>query len=183
MSVVTTLPWRSLLTAADYFAMATPDDGQRYELIDGVLVVSPSPFVPHQRVSRQLLDALSAACPAHLELFHAPLDVRLSNDTVVQPDILVVRAADATGKRLSGIPLLAVEILSDSTRGSDLLLKRSRYERAGVPTYWVVDPTTLELKVLELRDRDEYTQVAHADLGAEPFSVDLPFPVTLRLSR
>lgn len=184
MSVVTTLPWSSPLTADDYFAMATLDDRQRYELIDGVLVVSPSPFVDHQWSHSQLFEALVRASPREMRVFSAPLDVRLTNDTVVQPDLLVVRADDATGRRLTGVPLLAVEILSDSTRGSDLILKRSRYERAGVPTYWVVDPATLELKVLELDTAtQQYAQTAHADLGAAPLSLDRPFPVTLRLSR
>ena len=57
-----------------------------------------------------------------------------------------------------------------------------RYERSGVPTYWIVDPATRELKVLELGTAGQYEQVAHADLGAAPLTMSRPFPVTLRLS-
>jgi Uma2 family endonuclease len=183
MSVVMTVPWGRPLTADDFFAMETPDDGQRYELIDGVLVVSPSPFLPHQWVSTQLILLLAAACPAHLRVFHAPLDVRLADDTVVEPDLLVVRAEDAAGKRLTGIPLMVGEILSEYHRGNDLLLKRARYERAGIGLYWIVDPETLQIKVLELGPGGTYAETHHHDLGAAPLTLDKPFGVTLALAR
>lgn len=183
MTAVTTLPWGRPLTADDYFAMETPDDGRRYELIDGLLVVSPSPFVPHQWASTQLVTRLTAACPADLRVFHAPLDVRLGDDTVVQPDVLVVRADDARDRRLTGLPLLAVELLSDSTRGVDLMLKRSRYERAGVPSYWVVDPDSLEITVWEAGVSGEYAETARAGLDGSDLRVERPFPVTLSLTR
>jgi Uma2 family endonuclease len=183
MTAVMTLPWGRPLTADDYFALETPDDGRRYELLDGVLVVSPSPFVAHQWVSTQLATALTSACPRELRVLHAPLDVRLSDDTVVRPDIVVVRADDARARRLTGIPVLAVEVLSDSTRRYDLLLKRSRYERAGIPSYWVVDPDTLEITVWELADAGSSSEVARASLEERPLALDRPFPLTLRLER
>jgi Uma2 family endonuclease len=183
MTAVMTLPWGRPLTADDYFALETPDDGRRYELLDGVLVVSPSPVVAHQWASSQLFGALYGACPADLRVFHAPLDVRLSDDTVVQPDLIVVPAADTLDRRLSGIPVLAVEILSDSTRRYDLLLKRSRYERAGIPSYWVVDPDTSEITICELAGEGTYVDVARESLRQRPLTVERPFPVTVRLER
>jgi Uma2 family endonuclease len=183
MTAVMTLPWGRPLTADDYFALETPDDGRRYELLDGVLVVSPSPVVAHQWVSTQLVRALANACPSDLRVFHAPLDLRLSDDTVVQPDLIVVPATDALARRLSGIPVLAVEILSDSTRRYDLLLKRSRYERAGIPSYWLVDPGTSEITVCELAEEGTYAEVARETLEERPLTVRRPFPVTLRLVR
>jgi len=183
MAAVMTQPWDRSLTADDFFAIHTPDDGNRYELIDGVIVVSPSPFVPHQSVQMQLVRCLLPRCPDDLRLFAAPLDVTLFNDTVVEPDLLIVRAEDATGDRLAGVPVLVVEILSDYNRGQDLLLKRSRYERAGIPAYWIVDPRSLEIKVLELGGEGTYAEVVHTDLAAAPLQLDKPFPVTLRLAR
>lgn len=94
---------------------ALPDDGHRYELVDGALVVTPSPKLPHQRAVLRLGAALLAACPSSCEVFVAPVDVTLAPDTVVQPDVLVVRREQALGTVLDGAPLLAVEILSPST--------------------------------------------------------------------
>lgn len=145
--------------------------------------MGPSPFVPHQWASSRLFGTLFAACPAGFRVFHAPLDVRLSDDTVVQPDLLVVRATDTRGKRLSGLPLLVVEVLSDSTRGVDLMLERARYERAGVPSYWVVGPDSLEVTVWEIGAAGEYAERVPASPGEDGLTVDRPFPVTLRLSR
>ena len=175
MTAVNALPRRPL-TVDDLDAM--PDDGHRYELIDGILIVSPSPLVPHQRVVTRLLHLLFSAQPDELEVFAAPLDVRFSNDSQVQPDVLVVRRSDADGDRLRSIPLLAVEVLSRSTRLYDLNLKKARYERAGVPSYWVVDPEAVTLTAWELRD-DSYVQVA--DVAAdEEWSASVPFAVTVR---
>lgn len=181
MSLVTdTLPWGRPLTADDFLALQTPDDGQRYELLDGVLVVTPSPLVQHQRVVMAVSVALADACPPRLEVFGSPLDVRLSDRTVVEPDVLVVRREDATGPRLTGVPLLVVEVLSDSTRGHDLLLKRDRYADAGVPTYWVVEPVTAELAVLELAG-GTYVEVSRHLLRDGPVRSARPFAVTLDL--
>jgi Uma2 family endonuclease len=177
-TVTDTLPWGHPLTAEEYLALDTPDDGQRYELLDGVLVVTPSPLVQHQRVVLALSTALSIACPPDFEVFGSPLDVRLSERTVVEPDVLVVRREDATGHRLTGVPLLVVEVLSDSTRGHDLILKRERYAEAGVPSYWVVEPVTAELAVLELRP-DGYDELGRHLLRDAVVPVTRPFEVLL----
>lgn len=170
------------LSADEFLAWDTRDEGPRYELIDGVVVVSPSPLVPHQRINRLLMVLLDEACPRSMEVFGAPLDLRLADDTVVQPDLMVVRAEDAGEDHLTGVPLLVVEVLSDATRGHDLLLKRARYEAAGIPSYWIVEPQTREYTVLELID-GRYGQVHAGVLGSPPVTVSLPFPVTLDLPR
>lgn len=186
MTTMSTLPWGRTLDADEFLALDVPDDGRRYELVDGVLLVTPSPFVQHQRMVRRLVQALDSRCPPDLEVFGSPLDVRLSERTVVEPDVVVVRAEDARGRRLTGLPVLCVEVLSDSTRGHDLLLKRERYEAAGVGSYWVVDPVSLEIVVWQTDEprpdgRGSYREVLRADLGAGAVRLERPFPATLDL--
>ncbi|RHW27222.1 Uma2 family endonuclease [Nocardioides immobilis] len=175
MSVVTTLPRRPL-TVDDLDVM--PDDGHRYELIDGTLIVSPGPELRHQTVQSELLRLLFGSCPADLFVLAAPTDTVLADDTVVQPDALVVRRSDLVGRKLTATPLLVVEILSPSTRLIDLNLKKARYQRAGVPSYWVVDPDPLRLTAWDLRD-GSYVEVADVGRGDE-WTAALPFAVTVR---
>jgi len=173
MERVTTLPRRPL-TIDDLELM--PDDGHRYELIDGTLIVSPSPSLRHQRVHSRLMKLLLLACPAQLEVLSAPMDVVLADDTSVQPDILVVRS-DLPGPKVTEPPVLAVEILSPSSRLIDLNLKRARYERAGVPSYWIVDPDELRLMAWELSDA-AYVEVADVS-GDGTWQAARPFSVTV----
>ncbi len=77
-------------------------------------------------------------CPGGLEILPAPFDVKLADDTVVQPDIAVVRSVDFSPRYLSRAPLLAIEILSPSTQLYDRQLKRARYEASGLPAYWLI---------------------------------------------
>jgi Uma2 family endonuclease len=176
MSTMTTLPFGRPLTRADLESLPT-DDGHRYELIDGVLIVSPGPRHGHQTVLGNLHLVMRKGCPAHLQVLFAPFAVALSDDTEVQPDLLVAPRSQFTDKELPGAPLLAVEVLSPSTRRVDLLLKRDRLQSAGVPSYWLVDPDLPSVLVLELRD-GAYEQVAHVT-GDEACEVLLPFPVRL----
>ena len=174
-STTTGLPSGRSLTYADLEHM--PDDGHRYELLDGVLIVSPAPRPLHQRAVLHLAIRLSAACPRELEVLVAPLDVVLAVDTALQPDVLVARRSDLTTKNLPAAPVLAVEVLSPSTRRIDLLLKRSRYEAAGVASYWVVDPDAPSLTVFELRAGRYGTAVEVR--GAERYEASRPFVLTL----
>jgi len=103
MGSVMTLPRSRPLTRADLDAL--PEDGHRYELIDAVLVVTPAPSMPHQRVVTRLLRLLDAACPDDLEVFVAPFDVALATDTVMQPDVLVARQVDLTERDLPTAPV------------------------------------------------------------------------------
>ncbi|WP_323793324.1 Uma2 family endonuclease [Nocardioides sp.] len=178
MEAVTTLP-RTGMTRDDLAALVPeePDDGHRYELIDGTLIVTPAPGFRHQVASVQLTVLLHQACPSELAVLTAPFAVGLGVDTEVQPDLLVASRDAFTDKDLPGAPLLAVEILSPSTRLIDLNLKKARYEEAGCASYWVVDPLELRLLAWELRD-GTYVQVA--DVGEdEAWSAVLPFPVTI----
>ncbi len=152
-------PWRRSgpLSRDDLDRM--PDDGHRYELIDGMLIMTLAPSIRHQDVVLSLAVILKAACPPGLKVMVAPTDVVISQDTVMQPDLLVARREDFTERDLPVAPLLAVEVLSPSTRRYDLMLKFSRLEAAGCPSYWVIDPDTPELIAWEMRD-GAYAQVA-----------------------
>lgn len=154
---------------------AVPDDGHRYELIDGTLIVSPAPSPRHQIVLLELYGVVRQRCPEDLVVLVAPLDVVLSDSTVLQPDLLVARRSDLTERELPVAPLLAVEVLSPSTRHVDLMLKRSRFEAAGCEAYWVVDPAEASVRAWELAG-DAYVEVAHVT-GTETFRTDRPFPV------
>ncbi len=175
MTSVTVLPFGRPLTRADLQDL--PDDGHRYELIDGMLLVSPGPRPQHQFVSGRLFLLLSAACPPELCVAYAPLAVALADDTELQPDLLVAPRTQFTDTELAGPPLLAVEVLSPSTRRVDLLLKRDRFQAAGVPSYWIVDPDEPSITVLELQDGG-YVEVA-VIAGSEPHTVARPFPLSL----
>lgn len=171
----TGLPWGRPLTRADLETM--PDDGHRYELIDGALIVTPSPSWRHQGAVVGLVLALRSGLPPDLALFVAPLDVVLADDSVVEPDVLVCRRRDLGNRVLEAAPVLAVEVLSRSTRHIDLTLKRSRYEAAGCPSYWVVDPEVPNLTAWELRE-GVYVVAGTAE-GEEVLHLDLPYPVNL----
>src|SRR4051812_94641 len=125
-------------TRADLDAM--PDDGRRYELLDGAIVVTPAPTPAHQNAVVELTVLLRAAVPPDLKVFVAPLDTVLPTGDVLEPDVLVVRREVITAKDITGVPLLAVEILSPSSRRRDVGDKLTAYRDAGVPSYWVVDP-------------------------------------------
>ena len=176
MTAVTTLPFGRPLTRADLELM--PEDGHRYELIDGALIVSPGPRTAHQTAVINLAVLLSAACPSDLKVLTAPFAVGLADDTEVQPDVLVARRDDFTEVDLPVPPLLAVEVLSPSTRRVDLLLKRDRYQAAGIRSYWVVDPDEPSLAVLELGPEGIYLEVARST-GDQQIGVAAPYPLEL----
>lgn len=166
-------------TRADLDELRT--DNRRYEIIDGTLVVSAAPGRLHQRAVLELGAMLKAACPTHLEVLIAPFEVVLADDTVMEPDVLVARRDLLTDVNLPAAPELAVEVLSGSTRLFDLNVKKARFERAGMPCFWVVDPLARpdEARVIawELVD-GEYQQVADVR-GASEYHAVRPFPVTV----
>ena len=156
---------------------ALPDDGNRYELIDGALVVTPSPGADHQRAVRGLFRLLDEECPAEFELFFAPFDVLLDPRTAMQPDLLIARREDVGERGVTAAPVLAVEVLSPSTHVVDRNLKLQRFERAGMPNYWLVDPKRLVLSVYQL-EGGRYQHVAEIP-DDESWSTARPFPVTI----
>ncbi len=169
-------------TTGDLDAM--PEDGRRYELIDGSLLVSPAPIWQHQEVLIALAIRLREACSRDLRVVVAPFDVRPDEHNDVQPDVLVARYRDLApdqrpAKNLPVAPLLAVEVLSRSSQLADRTLKQAFYARLGVASYWLVDPNpelpTLTALVL---DGDDYHQLATAT-GDEPFEATEPFAVRI----
>jgi Uma2 family endonuclease len=175
MSTVTTLPQGRPLTRVDLGSV--PDDGHRYELVDGALVVTPAPSRRHQFASSRLQQLLAETCPAELFVLSAPTDVVLTDDTVLQPDLLVCQKSDVLDESKPLRPVLVIEILSPSTRLIDLNLKRARYEAANCPAYWVIDPDELTLTAWELTD-GAYAQVAHVT-GDESYAAIAPYAVTV----
>lgn len=157
-----------------------PDDGRRYELIEGSLHVSPGPIRIHQRILANLFSLLRAGCHQDLEVLMAPFDVVLGPATLVQPDLLVTPVGPPEEKRLEAAPLLVVEILSRSTRLYDLGTKRFAYQEAGVGAYWVFDPTAPSLTAWRWDGTDEQEQVVEGNAGA---TLDWPYPVTVSPSR
>ena len=128
------------LDYADY--LATPDDGKRYEIVDGDLRVTPSPSPMHQRISRRLQRQLEDYFHGRAigEVFDAPIDLILTNHDVFVPDLLVVSDPDLVSRRgIDGPPVLIVEILSPATRTQDRGVKARRYAELGVEQYWIVD--------------------------------------------
>lgn len=131
--------------------------------------MTPAPSTKHQRISRNLVIALGTFVRQHRlgEVFDAPCDVVLSDEDVVQPDVLFVSAARAgiiTEDNVKGTPDLVVEILSDATRKRDEVTKRKLYEHFGVQEYWIVDPELQSVKVFRLSD---HQYVRTAELSAE----------------
>lgn len=175
MTSMTTIPVDDWFTADDLDTL--PDDGNRYELLDGELLVTPSPRVRHQAVSLELALVLRAALPAGLRLLTAPMDVRFGRRRQLQPDLLVVRDEGLDGVRVESVPLLVVEVLSPGTRARDQVTKRRAYEQEGVASYWLVDPQRPSLTALDLH-RGAYQQVGHAE-GAQAWVAVRPFPVTV----
>lgn len=165
---MTTKDWLSVVVPADempgpeqghwtyeeYAAIVA--DGRRYEVVDGVLYMTPSPSVGHQEVTGQIYACLLSFVQAAGvgKVYIAPLDVELSYGNVVQPDVFVLlneHLDRIMHSRIIGAPDLVVEVASPGTVRHDLYKKQDAYAHAAVPEYWVVNPDarTIELLVLE----------------------------------
>jgi Uma2 family endonuclease len=156
-----------------------PDDGNRYEVLDGVLVVSPSPTRLHQRAVSLLLDSLRPYCRRHGigEALPSPADIELSPSDRVQPDVFVVPNVGHSWEEARS-PLLAVEVLSPSTARIDRGDKRTAYQRHRVPEYWVVD---LDARLVEVWCPDDVRPGIMLDVltwrpreHVEPLTLRLP---------
>lgn len=174
MGPMTLLPTDHHWTVADLDDL--PDDGLRYELVDGTLLVSAAPSLLHQRALGNLHLLLRASCPPHLEVFLAPTDYQPTPTRSFQPDLLVVRR-QGLGKAVTTPLALAVEIISPSSRSVDAVLKRALYEQSGVESYWLVDPEVPSVTAWTLEDGAYGTPVTAA--GEQPWDARAPFPLTV----
>jgi Uma2 family endonuclease len=153
-----------------------PDDGHRYELLDGTLIVSPRPTTVHQLVAGRLASMLDRDCPEDLCVVPEPA-VQLDLRTEFDPDVVVVPLGEVGDAKFMTPPLLLVEVRSPSTALFDLNRKKAAYEKFGVPSYWIVnpDPARPELTVFELQDGSYVT----AATSTQAVTVTRPFPVTI----
>jgi Uma2 family endonuclease len=178
--VAQTKPAPGAWTYEDLFSL--PEDGRRYEIIEGELYEMPSPNLDHASVIANLIAML---IPLVTRLggrwFTAPVDVFLEGANPVQPDIVVILpgwSGRLPQRGIEGAPDLVIEVLSPSNRGHDVLTKRALYARAGVREYWIVDPEARAIEILAL-DRDALHRVAIAagdDTTASPLLGS--FPIT-----
>lgn len=160
-----------------------PDDGKRYEILDGELYVTPAPSPLHQRVSKRLQRKLEDYFEARGlgEVFDAPIDMILGRHDVAQPDILVVtNPAQISGRGIEGAPLLVVEVLSPSTRRHDREVKMRRYAALAIPHYWIVDPEGRRIACHRL-EGDAYRQILAGEGDTRLTPADWP-DLTLSLA-
>ena len=141
------------LTYDDLEAIPQEREGDRHEIINGRLFVTPAPIPYHQDVSRNIFDPLHSFVRARQlgKVYYAPVDVRLTPDNVLIPDIVFIardRLHIIGPKTVDAAPDLVVEILSPGTRQRDLTVKRDLYARFGVSEYWIVDPGSRTVQVL-----------------------------------
>jgi Uma2 family endonuclease len=142
-------------TYDDYVAL--PEDGNRYEIIDGVIYRIPMPETIHQacsvRIAYYFFESVDLANVGYV--LTAPMDVKLSSGTTVQPDLIVVlnhKLSIITDANINGTPDLLVEILSPGTKTYDRTKKLQTYQKNTVPEYWIANPKTKEVEVLVLEN-------------------------------
>jgi Uma2 family endonuclease len=158
-----------------------PDDGFRYEIIDGSLLVSPPPAIPHVRVTTRLRNLLHAHAPDDLVVGENAGVSMAKGRTYRIPDLAVVRASAIEGDETEFVPedvVLAVEVLPPDSGGDDLVMKRYQYGKAGIPLYWIVDQRKRTLTVLRHDGTEGYVHVATVSPG-EVWRGDEPFPLVL----
>jgi Uma2 family endonuclease len=176
-------PQQGQWTYEDYAAI--PEDGYRYEVVNGVLYMSPSPNVPHQgSVGRFYYYLLVHVEFAGLgRVFLSPLDVELGYKNVVQPDVFVVlkQHRDRIRRtRIVGAPDLVIEIASPSTARHDQRTKLESYVNAGVPEYWVIDPDAQTVKVLVLKKGVYHSLGVFSGQNVLPSQIVPEFPVQVQ---
>ncbi len=161
---------------------AMPDDGNRYEVVYGELLVTPAPRAWHQRLVLRLATALEAYLTRHPDAgvaFVSPADISWGPDVLVQPDVFVVSREEArtlSWSRMQTLVLVA-EVLSPSTARGDRFLKRLRYRDAEVPLYWVVDGDERTVEVW--RPSAEFPVLERERLVWHPAGAPLPFELDL----
>jgi Uma2 family endonuclease len=144
-----------------------PDDGKRYELIGGEVHLTPAPNTKHQCVVHNLDIALSLYVQKNKlgDVWEAPLDVRLTENTALQPDLVFVsnaRAGTIQEDWIAGAPDLVVEVLSPSTAAYDRATKLPIYAEAGVPEFWLIDSQAKTVEVLRLQGKKYFVDATLA---------------------
>src|SRR5208337_3740657 len=155
-----------------------PDDGKRYELIGGEVHFTPAPNTKHQCVVHNLDIALSLYVQKNKlgDVWEAPLDVRLTGNTAVQPDLVFVsnaRAGIIQEDWIAGAPDLVVEVLSPSTATYDRATKLPIYAHAGVPEVWLLDSQAKTVAVLKLQSKK---YIVEASLAGDQVLTSNLFP-------
>ncbi len=164
-----------------------PDDGNRYEVIDGVLYMSTAPSYWHQRIVGRLHQHVGLPLEASgiANSVMAPIGVIMPGADPVQPDFLLIRRERASivagDGRIRGVPGLIAEVLSPSNPEMDTVVKRAAYARAGIPEYWIVRPAQRDVLVCSHPDPDlaDYTDVHQFAAAAELVSPTLPIRVAV----
>jgi Uma2 family endonuclease len=160
---------------------ALPDDGNRYEVVYGELLVTPSPRMWHEIVQRRLIVSLDSYLREHPvgEVLGSRGDISWGPDVLVSPDVFVVPPDEARSLDWSSVRhlLLVAEILSPASVRHDRFTKRRRYQEAGVPLYWVVDPDQRRVEVW--MPRDSFPTVEETQLVWRPEGATETFVMTL----
>lgn len=158
----------------------TPEDGRRYELVDGRLDVSPAPGSLHMRVANRLSAHLNNVCGGEYEIGeNAGINLDSARTSHRIPDVVVFDGAPPADGYTDVPPLLAVEIISPDSIFRDSSTKRAEYAAFGIPSYWIINPLADRIGLLELRlDHGGYRDAAQVH-GDAVFRTEAPFPVTL----
>ena len=159
-----------------------PDQGYRYEIIDGSLLVTPPPAVPHIRVTTRLRNLLHAqTSPGFVVVENGGITLWRDDTTYRIPDLTVLRSDALLRDALTFEPAdapLVIEVLSPRTAGDDLVMKRYGYGRAGIPQYWIVDSRHRGLTVLRHDGAEGYLEETVVRPGTE-WHTEMPFPIAL----
>jgi Uma2 family endonuclease len=167
-----------------------PDDGKRYEIIDGELFVTPSPRITHQKIVTRLSHYLLEFVENNRlgQVFVAPLDVVFSDYDVVEPDVFYVsneRApALAEGKNVQGSPDLVVEVLSETTENRDRTIKLKLFARFDVREYWMIEPNGPSAEIYRRTPQglEFCARLSSADLLTSPLLPGFSVPLTKLLA-
>ena len=163
-------------------ARRLPDDGNRYEVVYGELLVTPAPRLWHQRLVLRIAGALKdylGAHPGSGVAFTSPADISWGPDVLLQPDVFVVPVEQAKTLEWSGIRglLLVAEVLSPSNPGHDRFTKRRRYQEARVPLYWIIDGDARQVEVWAAEDL--FPRIERERLIWQPEGAGMPFTLSL----
>jgi Uma2 family endonuclease len=160
---------------------ALPEDGNRYEVVHGELLVTPAPRLLHQEIVTRLVVALRQYLEAEpvAHVLPAPADISWGPDTLVQPDVFVVPLEQARSLDWTRVKdlLLVAEVLSPSSARADRFTKRVEYQRGRVPLYWIVDPDERRVEVWTPDDAAPHIErdrlLWHPAGAGQPFQLDL----------